>query len=299
MEILNEHYSYVIKIEGRSINTAKSYFFDLKIFFSFMNILNLDKLESLKSLSGITIFNIRGFIAKISDNCCAKTQKRSICAIKSLFNFLNIKYSINKDFLLLIKSKKISKTLPKSINYEDIMTAINNIELVSKDDWTQKRDKAIMLLLYSTGIRISEALSIKLCDINDNNIIVNGKRSKQRYVPLIEQAKDAIFDYIKSLPIRLNAQDFVFINTKYEPLSRSSYALTLIKLRKVMGLPNFFSAHKLRHSFATHLLSRGADLRSIQELLGHEKLSTTQHYTEIDQDRLINAFQASHPLEKR
>ena len=163
--------------------------------------------------------------------------------------------------------------------------------------WIHARDAAVLALLYGSGLRISEALGLTRADSSGagDAITVTGKGGKQRMVPVLPQVQKLIADYVALCPYDLPDQGPLFVGAKGGPLSPRVVQLAMARLRGALGLPETATPHALRHSFATHLLARGGDLRSIQELLGHASLSTTQIYTEVDAERLIEAYRSAHP----
>ena len=164
---------------------------------------------------------------------------------------------------------------------------------MNADDWVEKRDKAILTILYGAGLRISEVLGLNKNDIGKNNAItIRGKGNKQRVVPILDNIKNAVKDYLQACPFDDEA---LFYGEKGKRLRPELVQKKLRKMRLELGLPDFTTPHALRHSFATHLLADGADLRSIQELLGHESLGTTEKYTHIDFKRLTEGYKKAHP----
>src|SRR5690606_17556459 len=155
--------------------------------------------------------------------------------------------------------------------------------------WLAKRDMALLILIYATGLRISEALSLKVNDMDHEQLVIQGKGNKERIVPLLPAVRTAVKDYIAACPYPLTDNDLLFLGARGKPLQPAIFQKQLRKLREWLGLPDATTPHAFRHSFATHLLSGGADLRSIQELLGHASLSTTQRYTAVDESRLMAA----------
>jgi integrase/recombinase XerC len=169
----------------------------------------------------------------------------------------------------------------------------------SSAPWIWARDAAVMALLYGSGLRISEALGLKRRDVplpgEGDVLVVTGKGNKTRMVPVLQNVLSLIGDYVAQCPYALPANGPIFVGARGGPLSARIIQLTMERLRGALGLPDSATPHALRHSFATHLLSRGGDLRAIQELLGHASLSTTQVYTGIDSERLLEVYRATHP----
>ena len=174
--------------------------------------------------------------------------------------------------------------------------AVDSIHQLQEEEWLAKRDVALLTLVYGAGLRIGEALSLSLRDVpSGESMVITGKGNKQRVVPILPQIKSAIEDYVQVCPFPLNADSPLFLGAKGKPLDPAIFQKQVRKLRAYLGLPENTTPHAFRHSFATHLLSAGGDLRAIQELLGHASLSTTQRYTAVDSERLLNAYQKAHP----
>jgi len=199
-----------------------------------------------------------------------------------------------------VRAPKIGKTLPRPLP----VTAARRIaesELHADENaapWIHARDAAVLALLYGSGLRISEALGLTRAELGSGTrdaITVTGKGRKQRMVPVLPQVQSLIAEYVAACPYHLPPDGPLFVGAKGGPLSPRIVQLSMARLRGALGLPESATPHALRHSFATHLLARGGDLRAIQELLGHASLATTQIYTEVDAERLIEAYRNAHP----
>ena len=200
-----------------------------------------------------------------------------------------------------MRAPKVPKTLPKPLAVPSAKR-IADTDLRSGEDrepWIFARDAAVLALLYGSGLRIAEALSLKRRDVPapgaGDVIIVTGKGNKARMVPVLPQVLKLIADYLSLCPYNPGPDEPLFVGAKGGPLSPRIIQLTMERLRGALGLPDTATPHALRHSFATHLLARGGDLRAIQELLGHASLSTTQIYTAVDTDRLLDVYKSAHP----
>jgi integrase/recombinase XerC len=200
--------------------------------------------------------------------------------------------------LAAVRAPKTPKTLPRplAIAAARRMADADLAAGDAREPWIHARDAAVLGLLYGCGLRISEALGLRRADAGAGDALtVMGKGRKQRMVPLLPQVTKLIADYVALCPYDLADDGPLFVGAKGGPLSPRLIQLAMARLRGALGLPETATPHALRHSFATHLLARGGDLRSIQELLGHASLSTTQIYTEVDADRLIEAYRSAHP----
>jgi integrase/recombinase XerC len=189
--------------------------------------------------------------------------------------------------------------LPKPLAAEDANRAIEDAANVRSAPWEQARDVALVTLLYGAGLRIAEALSLRQGDVPlPPSLRITGKGSKERLIPLLPQVREAIAAYAKLCPFHREADEPLFVSARGKPLSARQAQLLMQILRSRLGLAPSATPHALRHSFATHLLSNGGDLRAIQELLGHASLSTTQKYTEVDETRIMKVYEQAHPRAK-
>ena len=282
--------SYISIQRNLSEHTLYNYTNDLNNFFKFLaEYNNLNKI-SLQNLEGTDIKTYRSWLVKRKKSKQNSSNARAVSAIKNFFRFLKTQYKIQTDFGL-IKIPKVPKSIPKALEVEQVLQAIESIGAGSDSaPWLRLRDRAIIILLYTTGIRISEALGVKKQDfISGNNLRVLGKGSKERVIPLLKITIDAINDYLDIMPFALCYTDKIFLGYRGKPLYASVFNGTLRKLRRRLNLPEYMTPHSMRHSFATHLLYNGGDLRGIQELLGHSSLSTTQRYTKVVAKHLLDA----------
>lgn len=235
---------------------------------------------------------------KISRGDKPRSNVRALSALRSFFRFLARRNLIDMKYLEAIKRPKIPILLPKPIQIKTIIDFLNRPYYFEKDPkWVTERDRALYTLLYNTGLRISEALNLKFSDIAPQ-IKICGKGKKDRMVMLLPSTIERIHNYVQLCPYDLH-HDFLFRGIRGKRLQTPVVDARLEKLRLALNLPDHTSAHAFRHSFATHLLQNGADLRSVQELLGHESLSSTQIYTEVDDYNLLKIYAHTHPLEHK
>jgi len=245
--------------------------------------------------------DIRSFLgARRAEGVVSRTLMRQLAAIRSYLRFLESEGLADASALSAIRGPKLARLLPKPVAPQMAKRLVDPAERdgENREPWILARDAAVITLLYGCGLRISEALGIKTRDAptaSEPTLRVIGKGNKTRIVPVIAPAITAIADYRALCPYDLPKDGPLFRGAKGGPLSPRIIQLTMERLRGALGLPNSATPHALRHSFATHLLSRGGDLRSIQELLGHASLATTQIYTEVDGAMLLKAFEAAHP----
>ncbi|OQW60146.1 MAG: recombinase XerC [Proteobacteria bacterium SG_bin9] len=260
------------------------------------------EMVSLKRFASLEATDIRAFMAsRRSDGIAGRSLMRALAGLRSFGRFLEREGKGKVGALSAIRAPKVSKSLPKPLHVEaarqvadaDIRAGEN------REPWILARDAAVMALLYGSGLRISEALGLKRRDVPvpgaGDVLVVTGKGNKTRMVPVLQNVLQLIADYAVMCPYDLPAASPIFVGARGGPLSPRIIQLTMERLRGALGLPDSATPHALRHSFATHLLSRGGDLRAIQELLGHASLSTTQIYTGVDAERLLEVYRTAHP----
>jgi integrase/recombinase XerC len=198
--------------------------------------------------------------------------------------------------VLITKAPKFQKKLPRALSKEAAKEISQSIDLTDNEPWVIARDTAVILLLYGSGLRISEALSLKYSEMPlTDTLKIQGKGDKFRIIPILQIAREAVENYLNTLPFTLNGNDNIFRGVRGGSLNPRSIQLVMKLIREKLGIASNATPHSLRHSFATHLLTSGADLRSIQELLGHSSLSTTQIYTSVDSSRLMDVYSKTHP----
>jgi integrase/recombinase XerC len=246
--------------------------------------------------------DVRAFMAmRRADDIGGRSLMRALAGLRSFGRFLEREGQGKVGALSAIRAPKIGKSLPKPIPMAAAKRLADADERAgeTRDPWIWARDAAVMALLYGSGLRISEALSLNRRDVPlpgaGDVLVVTGKGNKTRMVPVLQNVLTLIADYVAICPHPLAAGEPIFVGARGGPLKARIIQLTMERLRGALGLPDSATPHALRHSFATHLLSRGGDLRAIQELLGHASLSTTQIYTGIDTERLLEVYRSAHP----
>lgn len=257
---------------------------------------------SLKRFAAIETNDVRAFLAaRRALAISGRSLMRGLAALRSFGRFLEREGRGKVGALAAIQAPKIAKTLPKPLPTAPAKR-LADVDLRAgeeREPWILARDAAVMALLYGSGLRISEALGLKHRDLPDletgDVLIVTGKGGKTRMVPVLKSVLALIHDYVSVCPHALAPDDPLFRGAKGGPLSPRIIQLAMARLRGALGLAETATPHALRHSFATHLLARGGDLRAIQELLGHASLSTTQIYTAVDAERLMDVYRTAHP----
>ena len=292
MELIQGFLSYLTAEKGLSKNTATSYQLDLKKFHAFLTARNTDFLSFSKS-------DIVDFIQKLRDeNYSAASICRFISTIRGLCKYLLVERRITEDPSENLQSPKKWERLPKAISIEDVKRLLEASYADTLSKPVANRDYVMFELLYSSGLRVSELISLRLEDISfDAGFLrVIGKGSKERIVPLHMRALERLKRFIsleRPEILRKRNSSYLFITRRGGPMTRQRFWQTMKKLGKRTGLD--ISPHTMRHSFATHLLEGGADLRSLQKLLGHADISTTQIYTKVTTDRLKQVYSKHHP----
>ncbi len=257
---------------------------------------------SLAKLARLKPQDVRAFMAaRRAQGIGSRSLMRVLAGARSFARFLERSGKGKVAALSAVRAPKVSKTLPKPLTVA-AAKRIADTELragEAREPWIVARDAAVLALLYGSGLRISEALGLRRMDVPapgaGDVIIVTGKGNKQRMVPVLPQVLKLIADYVALCPFDLAADGALFTGARGGPLSPRIVQLAMAQLRGALGLAETATPHALRHSFATHLLARGGDLRAIQELLGHASLSTTQIYTAVDSERLLEVYRSAHP----
>jgi integrase/recombinase XerC len=288
---------------ARAIKTVEAYERDVRQFLAFLHH-HLARPPTCADMAALRPADIRAFMAeRRGDGVESRSLQRILSGIRSFARHLERAGKAKAAVFSAIRTPKLGRSLPRSLTPADArqVTRADTHQDPTSPTWISARDAAVLALLYGAGLRISEALGILRRDapIGDHDIIrVVGKGGKERIVPIIAPVRHAIEDYLATCPYVLAENGPLFVGSKGGPLSPRLIQLAMVRLRGLLGLSEEATPHALRHSFATHLLSRGGDLRTIQELLGHASLSTTQIYTAVDGARLLSAYRAAHPRAK-
>lgn len=282
---INDFLFYMKNFKSSSPHTLRAYKRDLLDFYEFIQEMNLD-------YKSVTRSNLRSFLFKLKDkNLTKKTISRKISGVRSFYRFLLKEGYINKNPLLTLELPKVEKRLPTFLTEEEALKLINYPD---KKTILSLRDNLILKMLYSTGMRVSELVSLRISelDLDKGEVVIKGKGNKERVVFLPEDILEDIKFYIQK---RKKNSNFLFLNRKGKLLTDKGIRLLVEKYAKKVIPYKKITPHTLRHTFATHLLTNGADLRSVQELLGHTKLSTTQIYTHLTKENLKKVYENFHP----
>ncbi|WP_299898547.1 tyrosine recombinase XerC [uncultured Ruegeria sp.] len=283
-------------LAARSENTQNAYRGDVTEFLSFMTLHHSEQ-QGLKAIERITVSDMRAWMAdQRSADVSARSLARKLSAVKSFYRWLAEREGFEPTAVLSTRAPKFTKKLPRPLAEDAARTMIDTVELQSTSDWVAARDVAVVTLLYGCGLRISEALSLTGADAPlPATLRIVGKGDKERIVPVLPAARDAVDRYLQLCPHAKTHDAALFRGVRGGPLNPRAIQGVMAKARMQLGLPSTATPHAMRHSFATHLLSAGGDLRAIQELLGHASLSTTQTYTAVDTARLMEVYNRAHP----
>ena len=323
--LVNQFLTYLTSEKRFSSNTIISYRNDIFYFLSFLKQSqpesSQNNLISQHIIENLTIADFRSWLIFRKNNDFSNSSTaRAISCLRSFFKFHNLNKTIFNKEINNIKTIKLPKPIPKAVDKIDIDSITNLIAEFSKEDWLHKRDLALLTTIYGCGLRISEALSITKNHLSNTNgrptstsseedirgvssypsvsgncyskesIIITGKGNKQRMVPLLPIVKQRINQYLQALPHKINNDDPIFLGLRGKKYQPAMFEKLIQNIRNFLNLPSTITPHSFRHSFATHLLEAGGDLRTIQELLGHCSLSTTQRYTKVDKKRLLEVY---------
>ncbi len=283
-------------VGGRAEKTVDAYRTDVLGFLNFLQG-HLGDAQGASVLAGLTTRDMRAWMAhERGRGVCARTLARALSAVKNFTRWMAEREGFDPTAVLMMRTPRFQTKLPRPLENEAARAMIATVELQSPTDWVAKRDAAVVTLLYGCGLRISEALGLTGSDLPLGDAIrIVGKGDKERIVPVIPAARRAVDAYRVACPFEITPGTPVFRGVRGGPLNPRLIQKVMEQSRAQLGLPATATPHAMRHSFATHLLNAGGDLRAIQELLGHASLSTTQAYTAVDAARLMEVYEAAHP----
>ena len=258
-------------------------------------------LTSWDAAAQIEAFDLRRHLAsRRAEGLGNASAARELSAIKAFVAFAREQAGDPDPSAPRLRGPRLKKGLPRPVTPDEAVNIADLVDGMAGDDWVGARDRAVLLLMYGSGLRIAEALSLTGCDAPlGETLQVTGKGGKQRIVPVLPVTREAMREYTTGCPYPLQAKEPLFRGVKGGALSPGMVQKAMANARKALGLPDTATPHALRHSFATHLLSAGADLRSLQELLGHASLGSTQIYTKVDAAQMLEDYRAAHPRAKR
>lgn len=289
-----------------ALNTQLGYARDLTQFFAFLTE-HQGRPADLGALRDLRPVDVRAFLARRrSDGLSRHSIARSLSSLRGLFRWLDREGHVTNAAVATVRTPKLPKTLPRPLSVEEAMDTVAHMDVFATEPWIARRDTAVILLLYGAGLRIGEALGLNRDHLPEcpaaatgTALTITGKGNKQRVVPVLPIVAEALWAYLDTCPFRPVPDGPVFIGVRGKRLNAAIVQARMRQVRTLLGLPATATPHALRHSFATHLLGAGGDLRTIQELLGHASLSTTQRYTDVDTQHLTSVHAATHPRAKR
>lgn len=290
--------NHLAALDGAATNTVKAYLADVTAWLAFLGRHRGEPIAP-AALSGISQNDMRAFMAhERARGLGARSLARRLSSVKGFVRWLSNRGGADATAVLAARGPKYRRKLPRPLTEDAARDMIAQVDLQARDDWVAARDAAVVTLLYGCGLRISEALSLTAADSPLDEVLrIRGKGGKERLVPVIPAARAAVAAYVQLCPFALSAEPTValFRGARGGPLNPRLIAGAMEMARQALGLPATATPHAMRHSFATHLLAAGGDLRTIQELLGHASLSTTQAYTAVDAARLMEVYSKAHP----
>jgi integrase/recombinase XerC len=296
--VIAEFTDYLLNTKNYSIHTCTAYETDIRDFLKFFAHFN-DTAE-LNDIARADTFAFRGWLAdRAKRELTHKSTARALSSLRTFYKWLGRYKNIQNDAIGLISSPKVERKLSKAIETTDVSDMHNAICAIdTKEPWIAARDWALVVLIFGCGLRISEALSLKNRDFmgNPESLRIIGKGNKERIVPVLPAVNTAIEKYMKTSPFGTSGEAPLFRSVRGLPMSSRMAEKTIENLRHYLQLPDYVTPHALRHTFATALLAGGADLRSLQELLGHASLSTTQLYTKVNMAEIMDAYKHAHPM---
>jgi len=283
-----------------SNNTVLAYARDITSFLAFI-CRHLGAPPALRDLESLTTGDFRSYLAERSSRQMARSSTaRAMATLRSFFRFLERRDLAHNAAIFAIRTPKLPKAVPKPLSENEALKSIDCATEVCNESWIGLRDTALFLILYGCGLRIGEALALNRRDAPRGDVMsISGKGNKERIVPVLPAITDAVAAYLDACPYPLKGEDPLFVGLQGKRLNPGVVQRQMRKLKALLALPGTATPHAFRHSFATHLLASGGDLRTIQELLGHASLSTTQRYTEVDIARLSAVHRNAHPRAKR
>lgn len=293
----DDWFDHLAHERGATAHTISSYERDLRQFVDFLS-RQIGRPVTTRDLEAVDVRTVRRFLAeRRRSGAGSRSLARTLSALRAFFGWMEARHILKNRTLTQVQRPKLAHGVPKPLSVDKAQSIVEPT-MAQEVDWIAARDAAVLLLLYGCGLRISEALVLTRRDAplpGRDTLVLRGKGGRERMVPVLGVVQEAVARYLALSPYAPGPDDPLFIGAKGGPLSPRIIQLTMKRLREALGLPDTATPHALRHSFATHLLSAGADLRQIQELLGHASLSTTQLYTEVDRERLIAVYDAAHP----
>ncbi|MFT3690151.1 tyrosine recombinase XerC [Paenirhodobacter sp.] len=294
--LLAQWIDHLRALDGASDHTVTAYRADVAGFFGFLHQHEGESL-GVARLAQVSQTDMRAWMAhERGRGLSSRSLARALSSVKSFYRWLSDREGFDATHVLSARAPKFPARLPRPLSVDGAKAMISQVEVQSMEPWVAARDAAVVTLLYGCGLRISEALGLTGTDVPLPEVLrIRGKGDKERLVPVLPAARQAVADYLRLCPWPVEPGVALFRGVRGGPLNQRLVALAMERARSALGLPATATPHAMRHSFATHLLAAGGDLRAIQELLGHASLSSTQIYTAVDTARLMEVYRAAHP----
>ncbi|MEM1050850.1 MAG: tyrosine recombinase XerC [Pseudomonadota bacterium] len=295
LELITSWRAHLLNAKRRSPHTVRAYVAAAQ------KLLSSRGLSSWEDVARIEAQDLRAHLAsRRAEGLANASVARELSALKALITFARAECGDPEPTAPRLRGPRLKKGLPRPVTPDDAVNIADLIDGTSAEDWIGARDRAVLLLMYGSGLRIAEALSLQGHDVPlGETLLVTGKGGKQRVVPILPVTQEAVMSYVSQCPYGLERDQTLFRGAKGGPLSQGMVQKAMAKARRALALPDTATPHALRHSFATHLLGAGADLRSLQELLGHASLGSTQIYTKVDAATLLDNYRSAHPRAKK
>lgn len=297
-DVITEFVDYLLNTKNYSTHTCTAYETDIRDFIKF--VARFSDTAELNDIARADTFAFRGWLAdRAKRELTHKSTARALSSLRTFYKWLGRYKNIQNDAISLISSPKIERKLSKAIETTDVSDMHGAIRVIDMNEpWIAARDWALVVLIFGCGLRISEALSLKNRDVMGapDSLRIIGKGNKERIVPVLPAVNTAIEKYMKINPFGIRGEEPLFRSVRGLPMSSRMAEKVIEHLRHYLQLPDYVTPHALRHTFATALLAGGADLRSLQELLGHASLSTTQLYTKVNMAEIMDAYKHAHPM---
>lgn len=294
---LNAWMEWLSHQKNYSRHTSTAYLIDIRHFLQFANRHEGGEVST-TTLEKFALRDFRSWLAaRHTEGFTHTSTARALSVVRGFYRYLEKQGEAQNAAIFHVRTPKLPKSLPKALDESQAIASLDTVGFTHKETWVQLRDVALLTLIYGCGLRIGEALGLRARDLKDGatSLILTGKGNKQRMVPVLPQVHAAVNEYRKTCPFTLAGDEPLFRGLRGKPLQPAIFQKEIRNLRGALGLPESATPHAFRHSFATHLLAGGGDLRTIQELLGHADLSTTQRYTKVDSERLLSAYAKAHP----
>lgn len=299
-DLIDAYIQHILSEKRYSPNTALAYRRDLDQFFAFLS-RHIGEALTIETLSHVEETDLRAYLTHnhMSGEKTRTTLNRQLSSVRTFYKWLNHKGILENSRIKLVKNMKVGETKPRPLSTQDAWDFIEKFKKTGKDNLTNRRNYAMMVALYGLGLRLGELLAMNREDVQAEQILIHGKGGKDRLLPMPEFIRKPLIELLELMPERKSTGEPLFTNPRGHRLSARTVQKVVAEIRFKMGMPDTVTPHALRHSFASHLLASGAELRSVQTLLGHTSLDTTQRYLDADFTRVLDIHKKKHPMNKK